>query len=79
MAKSTKTYVGRDGRLAIDVEDPPVVGPPRTSFDTTAGAAVWAVVEAPLASAASASPEVDSPGSKHKQTSVRRDTEAQRD
>ena len=70
--------MGRDGRLPRDPEDPPVVGPPRTSFDTTVGATAWAVVEVTPASAVSVSPEVGSPARKHEQMKVRRDAEAQR-
>lgn len=77
--RSTNTYVGRDGRFARHVEDPPLADPPRTSFDTTVGAAVGAVVDVPPASAFSVSPEVGSPASKHKQVNVRRDTEDQWD
>lgn len=54
--------VERDGRLVWAPEDAPVLGPPRTSFDTTVGGAAWVAAEGAAVSAASAAPEPGSPG-----------------
>lgn len=54
--------VERDGRLVWAPEEPPVLGPPRTSFDTTVGGAAWVAAEGAAVSAASTTPEPVSPG-----------------
>lgn len=56
-----KTYTTeRDGRFVCAPEEPPVAGPPRTSFDTIGGAA-WVVAEVAVVPPAGVSPEPGSP------------------